>query len=58
MIVLSEAHLRRILAAYVEYHNRSGTDLSPETDSPATCPVQTPDQGEVVSTPQVGGLYH
>jgi transposase InsO family protein len=58
MIVLSEAHLKRILARYVEYHNRSRTHLSLEMDSPATRPVQTPGQGKVISVLQVGGLHH
>jgi transposase InsO family protein len=69
MIVLSEAHLKRILAAYIEYYNRSRTHLSLEMDSPSTRPVQAPDQvggwtvgsrlrAKVISMPQVGGLHH
>jgi transposase InsO family protein len=62
MIVLHEAHLTRILAPYVEYYieyyNRYRTHLPLEMDSPATRPVRTPDQGEVISVPQVGGLHH
>jgi transposase InsO family protein len=58
IIVLSEAHLNRILKSYVEYYNQSRTHLSLEMDSPITRPVQTSDQGEVMSVPQVGGLHH
>jgi transposase InsO family protein len=58
VIVLSEGHLRRILAGYVAYYNRSRTHLSLEMDSPVTRPVQTPDYGKVISLPQVGGLHH
>lgn len=58
VIVLSENHLRRVLAEYVEYYNESRTHLSLDMDSPAHRPVQTPDQGEVITMPQVGGLHH
>jgi transposase InsO family protein len=58
IIVLSEAHLNRILTSYVEYYNRSRIHLSLEMDSPVTRPVQTRDQGEVMPVPQVGGLHH
>lgn len=57
VIVFSENHLKRILVGYVEYYNGSRTHLSLEMDSPVTRPVQTPDQGEVTSVPQVGGLH-
>jgi transposase InsO family protein len=58
VIVFSENHLRRALADYVAYYNESRTHLSLEMDSPVTRPVQVPNQGEVVSLPQVGGLHH
>lgn len=58
VIVFSENHLRRILAAYVAYYNGSRTHLSLEMDSPETRPVQTPDQGNIISVPQIGGLHH
>jgi transposase InsO family protein len=58
VIVFSENHLRRILAEYIAYYNGSRTHLSLEMDSPVTRPVQTSDQGKVISLPQVGGLHH
>ena len=58
VIVLNERHLRRILAEYVAYYNESRTHLSLDMDSPVPRPVQAPNQGEVVSLPQVGGLHH
>lgn len=58
VIVFGENHLRRIIADYVAYYNGSRTHLSLEMDSPVTRPVQTPDQGKVISLPQVGGLHH
>lgn len=58
VIVSSENHLRRILAGYVEYYNQSRTHLSLDMDSPESRLVQTPEQGNVVAVPQVGGLHH
>jgi len=58
MIVLSQAHLKRILAGYVAYYNGSRTHLSLDMDSPIARPVQAPDKGKVTSVPQVGGLRH
>lgn len=58
VIVVSESRLRRVLAEYVEYYNRSRTHLSLELDSPSTRPVQTPDQGEIIALTQIGGLHH
>jgi len=59
VIVMSENHLRRILMAYVDYYNRSRTNLSLELD----CPIPRPEQplsggNKIVSIPQVGGLHH
>ena len=50
---MSEPHLKRILAEYVEYYNQSRTRLSLEMDSPSIRPVQTPDQGRTIALPQV-----
>ena len=58
VIVFSERHLRRVLAGYIEYYNSSRTHLSLDKDSPNSRPVQTPQQGDVVAVPQVGGLHH
>ena len=58
IIVFSENHLRRIIGGYVRYYNGFRTHLSLGMDSPATRTVQTPDQGKVISLPQVGGLHH
>ena len=58
IIIFSEGHLRRVLKSYFEYYNQYRTHLSLDMDSPAGRPVQPPDQGKVVSIPQVGGLHH
>jgi putative transposase len=58
VIVWNERGLRRVLNAYVEYHQRSRTHLSLHKDSPIPRPVAPPINGRVVSVPQVGGLHH
>ena len=58
VIVLNEAHLRRVLASYLRYYHRSRTHLSLGKDAPASRPVQAPAMGRIVELPQVGGLHH
>jgi len=58
VIVLSEGHLKRILASYLEYYHVSRPHLSLDRNSPTPREVEPPSQGEVVSAPQVGGLHH
>ena len=56
VIVLDEAHLRRILREYVDYYHTCRTHLSLEKDAPDSRPVELPAMDEVVSHPKVGGL--
>ncbi len=59
VIVLSEGHLRRLLATYFHYYHRWRTHLSLDMDCPEARPVQLPDHGTVIEVPEVGGLrYH
>lgn len=58
VIVLSEAHLRRVLAGYFQYYHRWRTHLSLTMDCPDPRPVQPPEQGAVVAFPEVGGLHY
>jgi putative transposase len=58
VIVLGERHLRRILASYFAYYHRSRTHLSLKKDAPASRAVMSPETGEVVELPVVGGLHH
>ena len=58
VIVLSEAHLRRILASYFEYYHASRTHLSLDRNAPIEREVQPRWKGKVVGIPQVGGLHH
>jgi hypothetical protein len=58
VIVLSEVHLKRILASYLEYYHGSRPHWSLDGNSPTPREAEPPSQGEVVSIPQVGGLHH
>ena len=60
VIVLNEAHLCRLMRAYVAYYNEDRTHLTLEKDAPTGRPT-TPrahDSAELVSLPRVGGLHH
>jgi transposase InsO family protein len=56
LIVLSEAHLRRILRAYSSYHNNVRTHRSLAKDAPVSRPIQR--TGTLWSHPILCGLHH
>ena len=56
IIVLSEAHLRRILKFYTRYYNETRTHLALDKDAPVSRPVQR--TGVVRSLGILGGLHH
>jgi transposase InsO family protein len=56
MIVLGEAHLRRILKSYARYYNGVRTHRSLNKDAPVSRPVQR--TGVIRSRPILGGLHH
>jgi putative transposase len=58
VIVLSEAHLRRVLTTYSQYYHRSRTHLGLEKDTPDHRPVSATSNGPIVAIPEVGGLHH
>jgi len=59
VIVMNEGHLRRLLRRFVaEYYHRSRTHLSLGKDSPDPRPNETPELGDVIELPLVGGLHH
>ena len=58
MIVLSEAHLLRILHSYLNYYHDSRTHLSLKRNAPNPREVEPRSCGKVVAIPQVGGLHH
>src|SRR5246500_618761 len=55
LIVLGEAHLRRILKSYARYYNETRTHLALDKDAPASRPVQR--TGVVRSLAILGGLH-
>jgi transposase InsO family protein len=56
IIVLGEAHLRRILKSYARYYNETRTHLALDKDAPVSRPVQR--TGVVRSRAILGGLHH
>ena len=56
MIVLGEAHLRRILTKYAAYYNVLRTHWSLNKDAPNLRAIQH--VGSIVSAPILGGLHH
>jgi hypothetical protein len=58
VIVLGEGHLRKILKSYLEYYHRSRIHLALSKEAPEPRTVQSPEMGEIVELPQVGGLHH
>jgi transposase InsO family protein len=56
VLVMGQAHLRRILRAYADYYNRVRTHLALDKDAPLSRPVQA--IGSVVTIPLLGGLHH
>jgi transposase InsO family protein len=56
VIVLGEAHLRRILQAYARYYNDLRTHRSLDKDAPFSRPVQR--IGRITSHALLGGLHH
>jgi len=58
VIVLGEAHLKRILTAYFQYYHEARCHLALDRNSPRPRQIEAPDCGAVISIPQVGGLHH
>jgi hypothetical protein len=56
IIVLGEAHLRRILRACARYYNDIRTHRSLDKDAPVSRPVQR--IGSIKSHAILGGLHH
>jgi transposase InsO family protein len=56
LIVLGEAHLRRVLRAYARYYNNIRTDWSLAKDAPVSRPVHR--TGAISSQAILGGLHH
>ncbi len=58
VLVLSERHLRRVLARYFAYYHRARTHLSLDKDTPDGRPTEPPGLGTIIPIPEVGGLHH
>jgi integrase-like protein len=58
VIVINEAHLRRVLTTYSRYYHRSRTHLGLKKDTPDHRPVSGTSTGPIVAIPEVGGLHH
>ena len=58
VVVLNDAHLRRVLRAYLAYYHEARTPLALGKDAPEPRRVEPPDRGQIVATPMVGGLHH
>ena len=56
LVILGEAHLRRVLSAYAAYYNQSRTHLALQKNSPLERAVQR--VGEVAVIPVLAGLHH
>jgi len=56
ILIFGEAHLRRIMRAYVQYYNNARTHLSLEKNSPIGRPIQN--FGAIKSVKHLGGLHH
>ena len=56
VIVVSEGHLRRVLALFMHYYNHDRPHRTLCLQSPV--PHANPGRGPVVSTPVPGGLHH
>jgi transposase InsO family protein len=56
VIVLGEAHLRRILKSYARYYNETRTHLALDKDAPLSRTVKR--AGRILCRPILGGLHH
>jgi len=58
VIVLSEAHLMRVLKDYFEYYNKHRVHQGLGEDTPSGRNKEPPEQGEVIAIPYLDGLHH
>jgi putative transposase len=58
VLILSEAHLRRLLRAYGAYYNTTRPHQSLDNNSPQPRVIEPPACGRIIAIPQVGGLHH
>ena len=58
VIILNEAHLRRVLMTYIRYYHGTRTHLGLQKDTPDHRPVSRTSAGPIVAIGEVGGLHH
>src|SRR5262245_3766153 len=58
VIVLNQAHLRRILTIYGHYYHRTRTHLGLAKDAPERRLTSATSIGAIIAIPEVGGLHH
>jgi len=58
VIVLNARHLRHILSDYRAYYHKHRTHRSLDQDCPFSCPIEPPNQGNIIELPLLGGLHH
>ena len=58
VIVFHEAGVRKLMACYCPYYERTRTHLALDKDTPIPRPVMPPGAGDIVAIPEVGGLHH
>ena len=56
VIILGEAHLRRIMSLYASYYNQTRTHLTLGKDAPLGRSIQS--SGRIIAEPIVAGLHH
>jgi transposase InsO family protein len=56
ILILGEAHLRRVLSVYSRYYNRTRTHLGLGKDAPFGRAVQG--SGTIIARPILSGLHH
>jgi putative transposase len=57
-VILSEAHLRRLLHSYRAYYNRSRPHQALKNNSSIPRDVPPPSRGRIHAVTEVGGLHH
>jgi transposase InsO family protein len=58
VIVVGETHAKRLLREFQAWYNEDRPHLALAKDAPDHRLVETPEMGEIVSLPRLGGLHH
>jgi hypothetical protein len=58
VLVFNERQLRHVLESYFEYYHEVRPHRRLSHDSPIPRPVESPERGDVIEIPLVGGLHH